>query len=247
MIEKRHISYVILFVVFLALQLAFWRETTHQRPDMSILPTPLSTEALKAMSFGDEEYVFRIISFLVSNAGDTFGRTTRLIDYDIKPVIAWFKLMDSLNDRSIIAPYMAAYYFGQSQNIKHIRPIVDYLVENSARDLEKKWWWRIQAAYLSTHRLSDTHGSLAITLPLAKLTTAPYWVQQYPAFVYEKMGEMEEAQKIIEAIILSKKDIPKDELGFMQAFIENRIKRLEQLNPDVKKRFDSTLKEKPSK
>ncbi len=217
--------------------MGFWTATTAKRPDMSIMPTPLSTRALQAISFGDEEYIFRIMAFRLSNAGDTFGRTTRLIDYDIKPVVTWFDLLDSLNPVSNIAPFMAAYYFGQSQNITHIRPMVDYLTRHSDRDINSTWWWRIQAAYLANHRLQDKALTLKISLPLTHITSAPLWVQQYPAFIYEQQGEMDAALHIIESIVKTSKDIPPEELSFMRAFVENRIKKLDELNPDIAKRL----------
>jgi hypothetical protein len=237
MIEKRHLSYIFFFTLFLGVQLAFWHQTTSRRPDMSIMPTPLSPKMLDVLSFGDKEFMFRLMGFQVSNAGDTFGRTTRLIDYDITPVVAWLDLLDTLNPVSDVSPFMAAYYFGQSQNISHIRPVVTYLERHSARDLVKKWWWRIQAAYLATHRLEDKPYALKLTLPLAKINTIPLWAQQYPAFVYEQQGEMTEALHIIESVVKSAKEIPEGELGFMRAFVENRIKRLDQINPEVAKKL----------
>jgi hypothetical protein len=239
MMRIRHIDTHHGFIlVFLALQLAFWRETTNTIPRMDIVPTPLSSTAFHAISFGDTQFSARIMKFQLSNAGDTFGRSTRLLDYDPKSLIGWFDLLSPLDYKSHILPFLAAYYYGQSKNLTLVRPMAEYLERHTNHDLQHLWWWRVQAIYLAMHVLKDTDLSLKLAEPLAKLEHVPIWVKQYPAFIHEKRGEMDAALTIIENILKDVKNIPPNELTFMRYFVEERIKRLDSINTDASKRLN---------
>lgn len=236
--QLKHINHFHGFIfLFLALQLGFWHATTRTIPRMDILPTPLSRNTLDAISFGDILFTHRIMSFQLSNAGDTYGRSTRLLDYDPKPLVGWLDVLSPMDYRSHTLPFLAAYYYGQSKNLALVRPITEYLERHTAHDLEHLWWWRIQAIYLAMHKLEDKDLALRLALPLGKLVHVPLWVKQYPAFVYEKRGEMDAALAIIENILTNVKEIPAGELSFMRYFVEERIKRMEEIKEDASKRF----------
>src|SRR5271156_5023120 len=96
-----------LLMVFAALQLCFWSETREKLPDMSIVPDVPGRVAVKALSFGDEEFYFRLLALDIQNAGDTFGRFTELYKYDFRKLYAWFTLLDSLDNESDYMPFIA--------------------------------------------------------------------------------------------------------------------------------------------
>jgi len=113
----------LLLGVFCA-QIAFWSHTHEKTPDMGIVPNPPSSTVLDALSFGDPQFMFRIMAFQLGNAGDTFGRNTALYKYDLSHIEKWFTLLDELDATSNLLPANATYYFGQTQTKSDVRYMV---------------------------------------------------------------------------------------------------------------------------
>jgi hypothetical protein len=219
-----------LLLVFVVLQLGFWEHySRHKLPDMGIVPDVPSQTAVRALSFGDEQFYFRLLAWDIQNAGDTYGRFTALYKYDYKKLYAWFTLLDSLDKESDYIPFLASYYFSQTQNIPDIRYVVDYLYEHSKDNPSKNFWWLTQAAYCAEHKLDDRELALKVASPLEHADTAPFWARELPAFIHERRGEMDDAYRIIQNIEAHSKEIPPHELKFMTYFVKERLKRLETL------------------
>lgn len=226
-----------LLILLVLLQGGFWYKTHHLLPDMTVIPTPPGKPALDALSFGDGEFLFRAMAFLMGNAGDTFGRTTPLYKYDMKKVGVWFSLLDGYNHDSDLLPSLAAYYYSQTQNRRDSRYLVEYLIEHATADIGKKWWWLAQATYLALHRVEDTDLALRAAGPLAGAPGVPVAMQQLPAVVHEKRGEFGDALYIIESIVNSGQEIPESELRYMNYFVEERIKKLDELDKNTAARL----------
>lgn len=218
-----------LLLVFAALQAGFWGMTKAKLPNMDIVPDVPGKTAVKALSFGDEEFYFRLLALDIQNAGDTFGRFTELYKYDYKKLHAWFTLLDSLDDESNYMPFIASYYYSQTQYVPDIIYVINYLYEHSATRPEKKYWWLAQATYLAQHKLHDNDLALKMASPLEHADNAPFWVRQLPAFVHEKRGEMEDALRIITYIQQHSQNIPDGELRFMTYFVQERLKKLDKI------------------
>lgn len=224
------------FAVFCLLQAGFWWSTRDNLPDLGIVPDVPGKTAVKALSFGDEEFYFRLLALDIQNAGDTFGRFTELYKYDFKKLRAWFSLLDSLDRESNYIPFLASYYFAQTQHVQDARYVVDYLYEHAADRPQKKYWWLAQGAYIAEHKLRDTDLALKLATPLEQATDAPFWARQLPAFVHERRGEMDDALHIMEEVAKNSKDIPATELNFMNYFVKERLHRLETLQGQGQKK-----------
>lgn len=215
----------------LALQTAFWYHTHHLRPDLEIVPPPPGQAEVQALAMGDKEFYFRVLALRMQNFGDLFGRFTSLRYYDFSRLFQWFKLLDSLDARSNMTPTVAAYYFSQTQNKPDVRYVVDYLYDHATVDVSHKWWWLLQAMYLSMHKLEDLDLTLKVSKPLLD-PSVPAWAQQMVAVVHEKRGEMDDALTIIEGIQKNAKDLTDMDLLYMSYFIKERLKKLEQYEKD---------------
>lgn len=212
---------------FVCLQFGYWVKTSDIRPDLGVVPDVPGRAALHALTFGDDQFYFRILALMIQNAGDTFGRFTALRYYDLNKLYHWFNLLDELDPRSNMLPSMATYYFSQTQNTDDVRYIVDYLYTHSTRDVAHKWWWLMQSIYLAQHRLNDMDLALKVAKPLVN-PAVPAFAQQMAAVVYEKRGEMEDALRIMETIAKNAKEIPDADFKFMRYFVEERLKRLDE-------------------
>lgn len=218
----------LLLTLFVVLQLGYWSQTRGIKPNMEVVPNVPGKHYIEALTFGDKEFYFRVLAFQIQITGDTFGRFTALRDYDMEKLYRWFTLLDTLDSRSDMMPAMAAYYFSQSQNIEDVRYMVDYLYEHSVRDVQHKWWWLIQALYLSMHKLNDMDLALKVAKPLID-PKVPAWAQHMTAVVYEKRGEMDDALRIMETIKDNAEHITDRDLRYMIYFVKDRLKRLDKI------------------
>lgn len=216
-------------MVLLLCQLYFWLQTRTIKPDLEIVPAVPGKASLDAMSFGDNAFYFRVLALKLQNAGDSYGHFTPLKDYDYKKLALWFNLLDGMDRRSNMVPFMASYYFSQTQNTADVRYMVDYLYAHAVRDIGTKWWWLLQAMYLSMHRLNDMDLALKVATPLVD-EKVPVWAQQMVAVVHEKRGEMDDALRIMETIQRHSKDIPEADLRYMEYFVKERLQRIEKLS-----------------
>jgi hypothetical protein len=215
-------------IFFIALQLGYWCETKDIKPDMGIVPDVPGKQALHALTFGDDEFYFRVLAFTLQNAGDTFGRFTALRYYDFNKLYHWFNLLDELDAKSNMVPSMATYYFAQTQNTEDVRYVVDYLYTHATRDVPHKWWWLMQAIYLAQHKLNDMDLALKVSKPLVN-DQVPLFAQEMAAVVREKRGEMDDALAIMDTIQAHAKEIPDADLKYMTYFVKERLKRADEL------------------
>ena len=216
-----------LFVALLLSQVGYSDATRKIRPQLEIVPNVPGRSAVKALSFGDEQFYFRMLAIDLQNSGDTYGRFTSLRYYDYEKLYHWFTLLDELDARSRMIPSIASYYFSQTQNTPDTRYVVNYLYEHSMRDVGKNWWWLVQALYIAMHRLEDLDLALKITKPLVN-PEVPVWAQQLTAIVHEKRGEMNDALTIMETIRENVKEISPQDLAYMTYFVQERLKALDE-------------------
>lgn len=214
-------------ILFVLLQIGFWSQAKNIKPDLSVVPDVPGRATVHALAFGDDEFFFRTLAFMLQNAGDTYGRFTALRYYDFNKLYHWFKLLDALNARSNMIPSLATYYFAQTQNTEDVRYIVDYLYDHATRDIEHKWWWLLQSIYLAMHKLNDMDLALKVAKPMVN-PAVPAFAQQMAAVVHEKRGEMEDALSVMQIIEKNAQHISDADLKYMTYFVEERLKTLDE-------------------
>ncbi len=237
-------------LVILSIQIALWYWVTKPiKPELDVLPPVPSERAVKALSFGDEQFFFRLLAMNLQNAGDTFGRATPLKNYNYETLSRWFSLMDKLDARSNFTPTLAAYYFSQTQNWADVHYIVDYLEKHYDNNpqIPGKWWWLHQAIFNANFRMKDSQRALDIAIKLSKAPgDLPMWARQMPAFFYAKMGEEEAARKIMVDIlggckrdekgaIVNCDHLSKGEINFIHYFLKERLKKLDDISKSKKR------------
>lgn len=226
--RKPWLAHIAALLICGTLQVGFWYKTKDFQPELDIVPDVPGRQAIHAMTFGDDEFYFRALAFMLQNSGDTFGRFTALRYYDFNKLYQWFNLLDELDPHSNMIPSLACYYFSQTQNVADVRYIVDYLYTHSTRDVAHKWWWLVQSIYLAQHKLNDPDLALKVAKPLVN-DKVPVWAQQMTAVVYEKRGEMEDAFRIMQTIQQNAPEISDTDLKYMTYFVKERLGRLEKL------------------
>jgi hypothetical protein len=211
--------------VGLVCQVLFWMRTHTHYPRLDIVPPVPSATALKALDLGDEQAYFRNLGQDLQNAGDTFGRVTPLKDYNYATLLAWFRLLDTLDATSNYVPTMAAYYYSQSQHHEDARYIVTYLEEHALRDLKTKWWWMAEAVFLAEHVVKDKPLALRVAQRMEALPPGdiPMWARELPAFIYEQMGEKEAATGVILTLLQHIDEVSTPARNFIYYFLKDRM------------------------
>ncbi|MCH2547507.1 MAG: hypothetical protein MK052_07855 [Alphaproteobacteria bacterium] len=231
-----------IFIGLFVAQIVFWSQTHSILPNMAIVPDVPGRNVVKALSLGDEQFYFRLLALNIQNSGDTYGRFTPLKDYNYDKLSKWFSLLDSLDNKSDYIPSLATYYYSQTQNRPDVRYIVRYLQDHVHGRVEEKWWWLIQAMYLANHKLDDKGLALEVGKPLMDAKTIPMWARQFPAFIYEQQGEMEQALYVMQHVLAEaeQEKLSKEDFNFMKYFIEERLEKglpegFEKYRPDENK------------
>jgi hypothetical protein len=224
---KRRVNISLLAV--LALNLALWGGSRHFYAKWAGVP-PVPTKAgAVMMTLGDPELAYRTGALTLQHLGDGGGMVTPLKDYDYNALGKWLWLLDSLDPASEHVPYIAAYYFAgvQKEAWGKCAVLVDYLGTVGNSPVGEKWRWLAQAVYLARHRLNDLHRALDLAYKLSHIRPLggplPSWAVQMPAFVLRDQGEKEASKELMEAQLLSEKDLPQDEVDFMTRFLIQQL------------------------
>ncbi len=221
--------YTALAIFLLIIQAGFWQVSQGRLPDLGVVPELASEDELNLLSFGDKQLLFRIMAFRLNNTGDTFGRFTRLGDYDMEKIYDWFTLLDKFDAASNHPAAMASYYFAQTQNEADVIHMIYYLYEHSYYRPQEKWWWLAHATYMALHKAQDKDLALKIAKHLEGVRGIPYWAQQMPAFVHEERGEFEDAFIIMKNILEDDTELDQGELNYIRYFMEERMERAEEV------------------
>lgn len=230
--HNSHKIFLYFFLLTFCCQIFFWKKTENIKPRFDLVPPALNQQLASAISFGDKEFLFRILAARLQNSGDVFAGFTALKDYDYSRIYDWLKLLDSLNSKSNLTPSLASYYYSQTQNKPDTRYLVKYLDEHASQNPDEKWWWFFQAIYIATNSLGDMDLALELAKKMAENSgdKAPLWTKQMPAFIYAQMGESCMAFFVIENLIKENESgtraVSAEEMNFMRRFIDSRLARL---------------------
>ncbi len=192
---------------------------------INVPPVPGEIGAV-SFALGDKQFAYRGLGIMLQNLGDTGGNSTALKDYDFNELTKWFFLMDRLDPKSDYMPFLAAYYFGGSQEPEKIRPMLDYLIQAGGKPEGQKWRWLAQGVYLARYRLNDLDKALEMAHILAKIDNddMPGWARQMPGMVLTAKGEKEAAYAIMVETLKSSADkLHPAEVNFMRAYICEQV------------------------
>lgn len=231
--------FLYLFILTFALQLTFANFSQKYRQKLEIIPNAPNATVVKILSFGDAEFLFRLLATRLQNSGDVFAGFTSLKNYNYQRIYHWMKALDKLNNQSNLIPWLASYYYAQTTKSEDARYIVKYLDEYSSKDIDKNWWWAFQATFIAKDVVKDLDLALNLAKKLAKNNNkeAPFWTHQMPAFILEKQGEgclaFQTIKDLMKEVESGKIKIQPHEMAFMRHFIKERLEKLknQKFNP----------------
>ena len=185
-------KYFFFFLSLVFLQSTIWFQyTQHIKPDFTITPLPPSKLERAFLSFGDDSLLYRSYAFKLQNAGDTFGETTPLKDYDYQKLEKWFYALNDLDNKSEYVPSIAGFYYSQSQSVYDNEYIISYLTDYAKANPIKNWRWFTHAAYLARYKLGDFNRAIEISKNIINLNNPeiPAWAKAMAFFIAQKEDE----------------------------------------------------------
>ncbi len=189
----------ILLLLFVAAQTWFTFGARNLREGIVAMPPAPTMWSLKAISLGDDEFIFRYLARWLQYVGDGGGRIRPLRDYDYDRIVDWMETLDQLDDlHSDYVHELAARYFGQitptaDPGGERLRKIVRYLRASSLRDPARFWKWLVWCADKARKPLHDAEltKTLARDLqsPEMRAPSVPAWVRLLPVQLYQAVGD----------------------------------------------------------
>lgn len=214
------------FVLSLVSNIALMRHIRLEQPAWTNVPPPPSATAISLAFLGDRELAFRSSALTLQNFGNMTGQIQALKDYNYTNLGKWFWMEDALNKKSDYVPFLAAYYFGGTQNPHQLYPVIDYLRVVGKYPGGEKWRWLGQAVFLARHKLEDQKLALELAEELATTYHAgmPAWPLQMKAIIASDMGEKEMAyDMMVEMLRTESARMHPNEVNFMLDYICNKI------------------------
>ncbi len=215
-----------LIALLLAAQVALATQTIARHDIDDTLTIPPPRQVASVLALGDDQFFFRHGVLEITHAGVADGDTIYLRDFDYDVLVAWLFLLDELDPRSGVVPFLAAYWYGRTPVVADAALIVDYLEARALADPETGWRWLVEAVYLARYRLDDPDRALELAQLAAdgKIENAPFYVQHLPAFIQLDLGERDAALVLLRALLEENPDLPEDELNLL-FFMIDRIER----------------------
>jgi hypothetical protein len=219
------IKITLLLALVLSVQIFSWFKSKEYIPAIGIVPEVPSLYEAKISALGDEQFYFRFLAIYIQNAGDSFGRFTKLKHYDYEALMNWFKLLDQLDCQSNVIPSAAAYIYSNTQRPEDNIYLINYLESTYDYDPVKKWWWLSQAVVMASEKLKNHNVALRLAF---KLSNTPYpqlprWAQQMPAIIYANMGEKELALNVMQELAQKYDDYSQADLNYINYFIHQQL------------------------
>jgi hypothetical protein len=213
------------------LSILLWAVTHKMQPIWPNVPPAPSAKTAPFLGLGDAQLAYRNMAYQLQVIGNTSGQSTPLYKYDYNRLGHWFQTLHHMDGRSDYVPYLAAYYFGATQDPKRqLPPVIDYLEMAGSAPYPGKWRWLAQATFQAYHKRGDHARGMELAHKLAALPQPdmPHWAKQMPAIVAGAKGDKETAVRLMSSILMAtlhdpfKKPDPV-EINFMVDFICNRM------------------------
>ena len=213
---------------------AFWFEARHMKAAWSNVPSPPARSGASALTLGDAQMAYRVNGLMLQNLGNTGGDSEPLKNYDYSRLGEWFQLEDQLDPVSNFVPLLAAYYFGATQNLAQLDPVIDYLAKVGQRSHKGKWRWLAQAIFLARFSQGNFDKALNLSYALSDMYKPgmPVWTRQMPAFVLSARGDKRAAYEIMRRTLADEGGkMRSDEINFMMGYICERFQDVDAATP----------------
>jgi len=223
--KTKYITYLF-FIIALIINISFWLYSKDIKSQWANVPPPPETRKASMMALSDSQLAYRSYNTMLQNIGSSGGEVQALKDYNYAMLEKWFFLLDSLDPRAEVTPYLVSFYFSAVQDVEKLNYLFDYLEMVGSRDFGNKWRWLGHGVYLARHKLKDNDKALEMAYTLAgnENPNIGAWAKQMPAIIQQSEGNSEEAYKIMINLIQDNAETMHPvEINFMVDYVCNTI------------------------
>lgn len=197
------------------------------RPDLSIIDPAPDALTRKALSFGDDQFLYRAWLLDLQSAGDTGGRSTPMRDYNYDYVLSWLEALQALDPLAQGHLQLAAHYFALTPRSDDVRKMIDFIERDAARMPREKVSWLVQAAIMAERQLHDLNYALGLSRRIVTfdIPDLPVVIRLMPIIFLEKLGRVPEARAELEALAAAKGETLTPQERFLVNDILQRLTR----------------------
>ena len=200
------------------------RRDAHARPLLS----PPVYEFARAISFGEELVLAKIIMLWLQSFDNQPGISVSFADLDYTNVIAWLSLILSLDPNAQYPLLAGSRVYTEVADKTKQRAMLDFVAREFQRDPGARWPWMAHAVYVAKHRVGDIELALSYARSLAEHaegTEIPNWARQMVIFVLEDMGKLGSAKVLLGGLLDSGKITDPHERWFLSQRLEELEER----------------------
>lgn len=193
------------FALIILLNLGIWFYARPLQAKWRNVPPAPSQSGLLAGALSDGQLAYRMSGMMLQNLGSVGGQTQSLEKYDYGALEKWFFVNYHLDSRPSFIPFLAAYYYGATDNPEQVAHVVNFL-ETAGNDVRgQRWRWLVHAVFLAKHKMKDPARATEIADKLAALkdTKIPAWTKHLNVLLRNERGDKEDAYNMMLGILAS--------------------------------------------
>jgi hypothetical protein len=207
----------------------WWQSNPGQAPaqEMTQLPAPPGSGVLRIASLGEPAAMAKLLMLWLQSFDLQAGRAVAYRQLNYHYLAGWLETILLLDDKSQYPLLMASRVYAEVPDPPRQRYMLEFVYQQYLRDPARRWQWLAHASVLARHRLQDYPLALKYARALSSRATPdmPAWTLDMPAFVLEKMGELEQARIVIGGLLSGGKISDPNEIRFLEeklAELENK-------------------------
>jgi hypothetical protein len=204
--------------VTLVAQIAWQSRHQEARPTLPRLPAPPPAAVLRAASLGEPLAAARLLLLWLQAFDHRDGQIIAYRDLDYVRLAAWLDRIIELDPQSQYALLMASRIYAEVADPARQRIMLEFIYQKFLQDPPRRWPWLAHGAIVARRQLGD----LPLALKYARAVAAhpspdmPPWALEMPAFVLEKMGELEQARIFIGGLLAAGYITDPNEIRFLE-------------------------------
>lgn len=206
---------IILLIQLLVVQFSLSRYEPVYKP----LSAPLAASTYRIVAIGSDQLMGYLLSIRLQLHDNQSGKHIRYEQLNYRALIDWLDQIVLLNVQSEYPTMLASRVYGQTNDQKKLRIMVDFIQRSFTQDPQRHWRRMTEATILAKHKLGDLELALSIAEQLSSQPAdivMPHWARDMQFILLGDMNEFEAGKAIIAALLESAAIVDLDEQRFLK-------------------------------